>query len=70
MKTNMRHAEWGHWGITLWQRENPNDTYLPGRKVHYIPFPVGNAGPCDLRRRDEYKSIVREWVDHGCIPCY
>lgn len=70
---NLRHAEWGHWSITFWQRDAAKmrgewDTYHPGIKVAEIVFPVGNCGPCDLPRRDEYRAAIKTWIDHGTVP--
>ena len=68
---NKRHAQWGHWSITFWERENMRgdwDTYLPGRKVAEVFFPVSTRGPCDLPRRDEYRAMIRAWIDCGVAP--
>jgi hypothetical protein len=70
---NMRHAEWGHWRITFWQRDpskmtHAHDTYHPGKMIAQINFPVGVCGPVDLPKREEYRLAVKNWVESGIAP--
>ena len=65
--TKVRGAEWGHWGITFWTRDFP-DQYAPSEINGRVMFPVGNRGPVDLPRRDEYRAMIAAWRDHGTLP--
>ena len=61
-----RQAQWGHWGITFFEKE-PH-AYAPSKIHGTVSFPVGNCGPCDLPRRDAYNEMIRAWRQDGVLP--
>lgn len=62
-----RFVEWGHWGIDFRVREG--DAWAnPGESNGYLSFPVGNQGPVDLPRREEYRRMCAAWVSDGTLP--
>lgn len=69
-----RHAQWGHWSITFWQRTDENiasgSTYLPGILMAEIVFPVSTRGPMDAMpgQRERYREAVDAWVRDGLLP--
>jgi len=66
-----RTAEWGHWGITLATISNDHHgrrDYSTYQKRAYIAFPVGNRGPIDLPKREEYKATIKAWLEGGVLP--
>lgn len=69
-----RHAQWGHWSITFWQRTDENiasgNTYLPGILMAEIVFPVGSRGPMDAMpgQRERYRAAIDAWVSDGHLP--
>ena len=72
MNVPKRHAEWGHWAITLWERSAAQvasgSSYHPGALRATIAFPVGTRGPCDIDGREGYRATIRAWIDNGTLP--
>lgn len=65
-----RHAEWGHWSITFWQRDADTPRGHPGTMVAEVAFPVGTRGPMDAMpgQRERYRELIRAWVEDGIAP--
>ncbi len=59
---NARKAEWGHWGITLYD----GDALVGG-----VQFPCGPQGPVDgmigSPERQRYTDAVKAWLERGDV---